>query len=99
MLETRFKVVFLLVVLLAASMPLVGILQGTISTPFEAQPKHSLDDVGDSSPEPASLEAPLAEELVAIPAGPFVLGTNQGGFDERPERTIYLDEFSSIVMK
>ncbi len=34
------------------------------------------------------------EELVVIPAGPFIRGTSQGGFDEQPERRIYLDEFS-----
>ena len=30
----------------------------------------------------------------SIPAGPFVRGTTSGGFDEQPQRTIYLDTFS-----
>lgn len=36
MLETRFKVIFLLVVLFAASLPVIAILRGTVSTPYEA---------------------------------------------------------------
>jgi formylglycine-generating enzyme required for sulfatase activity len=32
--------------------------------------------------------------MVTIPAGPFVRGTNDGGFDEKPQRTIFLDAFS-----
>ncbi len=93
MLETRFKVVFLLAVLFAASLPIIAILRGTISTPFEAGSTHSEEESVDSAPDAASAEAPLEEELVVIPAGPFLRGTNQGGFDEQPERKIYLDEF------
>ena len=93
MLETRFKVIFLLVVLFAASLPIIAILRGTISTPFEAEPQSAEQDQSASNPESASDEEPLEEELVVIPAGPFVLGTNRGGFDEQPERTIYLDQF------
>lgn len=93
MLETRFKVIFLIVVLLAASLPLIAILRGTISTPFEAGTQHAEQEPTSSAPESSASEEPLAEELVAVPAGPFVRGTNKGGFDERPERTIYLDAF------
>ncbi|NGZ98305.1 MAG: sulfatase modifying factor 2, partial [Nitrospira sp. WS110] len=42
----------------------------------------------------ASEEEPIQEEMVAISAGPFVRGTNDGGFDEQPQRTIFLDAFS-----
>ncbi len=93
MLETRFKVIFLVVVLFAASLPLIAILRGTISTPFESEPQEADETPGATPSEPSALEEPLPEELVAIPAGSFVLGTNQGGFDERPERSIYLDRF------
>ncbi|HAP40896.1 MAG TPA: hypothetical protein DCQ94_14220, partial [Nitrospira sp.] len=92
MLETRFKVVFLLAVLFAASLPIIAIFRGTISTPFEAASTHSEEEVSGTASE-ASPEEPLPEELVVIPAGPFIRGTNQGGFDEQPERQIYLDEF------
>lgn len=94
MLETRFKVVFLLVVLFAASLPIIAILRGTISTPYEAESQHSDEDSAANPPDPSASERPLEEELVVIPAGPFIRGTSQGGFDEQPERKIYLDEFS-----
>lgn len=93
MLETKFKVVFFFVVLFAASMPLIAILRGTISTPFEVESLHPDEKYAGSSTEESSSEQPISEELVTIPAGPFVRGTEQGGFDERPERTIYLDGF------
>lgn len=93
MLETRFKVIFLFVVLFAASMPLIAILRGTSSTPFEVDPQHMGEEVVTPVQESSGAEEPLQEELVTIPAGPFVRGTNRGGFDERPERTIYLDSF------
>ena len=93
MLETRFKIIFLVVVLFAASLPLIAILRGTISTPFEAEPPHGEENSGSPSAEPSSWKSLSLEELITIPAGPFVRGTNGGGFDERPERTIYLDGF------
>jgi len=93
MLETKFKVVFLFVVLFAAGMPLIAILRGTISTPFEVESSHTDETITGSSTEESSSEQPILEELVAIPGGSFVRGTHQGGFDERPERTIYLDGF------
>lgn len=94
MLETRFKVVFLLAVLFAASLPIIAILRGTVSTPFESEAPRSENDSPSSAPDSSLPEQPLEEELVVIPAGPFIRGTSQGGFDEQPERTIYLDEFS-----
>jgi formylglycine-generating enzyme required for sulfatase activity len=32
--------------------------------------------------------------MVSIPAGPFIRGTNQGGLDEQPQRTLVLDAFA-----
>jgi sulfatase modifying factor 1 len=32
-------------------------------------------------------------ELVSVPAGPFVMGSNAGAADERPEHTVHLDAF------
>jgi formylglycine-generating enzyme required for sulfatase activity len=31
--------------------------------------------------------------LVYVPAGEFTMGNNDGDFDEKPERTVYLDAF------
>jgi len=91
MLETKFKVAFLLVVLAAASLPIMGILRGTILTPYEQN--HS--DEPATGPPVAGVqpEQPVAEIMVLIPAGPFLRGTDKGGFDEQPPRTIYLDAF------
>jgi sulfatase modifying factor 1 len=93
MLETRFKIIFLFVVLFAASLPLIAILRGTSSTPFETDTHHDGDELPGPGTETSATEEPLDEEMVMIPAGPFLRGTNQGGFDERPQRTIYLDSF------
>lgn len=91
MLETKFKVALLLAVLAAASLPVMGILRGTTFTPFENQ----ATDMSDRAIQAvATDEQPIPEDMVAIPAGPFVRGTNRGGFDEQPERSIVLDAFS-----
>jgi formylglycine-generating enzyme required for sulfatase activity len=93
MLETRFKIIFLFVVLFAASLPLIAILRGTSSTPFEADPQRIGEEATSPNPESLPAEKPLDEEMVTVPGGPFLRGTNQGGFDERPQRTIHLDSF------
>ncbi len=91
MLETKFKVAFLLAVLAFAAIPIIGILSGTTLTPFEES-----SNVAPESPEPASLssEGPVQEEMVSIPAGPFIRGTDAGGFDEQPQRTVVLVAFA-----
>ncbi len=92
MLETRFKVVFLIVVLLFAAMPIIAILRGTTTTPFEEADPGSQVSVqpGDV---PAATEAPIDEEMILIPAGTFLRGTDAGGLDEGPPREIFLDAF------
>lgn len=91
MLETKFKVALLLAVLAAASLPIMGILRGTIFTPYE-------QGAYVESPDHAAIEAgpddqPIPEEMVLIPAGPFIRGTDRGGFDEQPQRTLNLSSF------
>lgn len=93
MLEAKFKLVFLLVVLACAAMPIVAILRGTTMTPYEKSTPASSTEA-ESEVDTASGEEPIQEEMVTIPAGPFVRGTNDGGFDEQPQRTIVLDAFS-----
>ena len=96
MLETKFKVLFLLAVLAFAAIPIMGILRGTTLTPFEKSPADSTDPTPSGSPEPSqvSREEPVQEEMVSIPAGPFIRGTDQGGLDEQPHRTLVLDAFA-----
>jgi sulfatase modifying factor 1 len=90
MLEAKFKIAFLLVVLFMASLPVMGILKGTTPPPMEPSLSESS---GESSPVSAQ-DTPVEEEMVLIPAGPFIRGTMVGGYDEQPERKIYLDAFS-----
>ena len=93
MLEAKFKLMFLLVVLACAAMPIVAILRGTTTTPYEKSTPGSSTEA-DPETDAASGEEPIQEEVVTIPSGPFVRGTNGGGFDEQPQRTIFLDVFS-----
>lgn len=90
--ETRFKVVFLIVVLLFAAMPIIAILRGTTTTPFEENDPSSHASAK-SEDLPEAVEPPLNEEMVLIPAGVFLRGTDVGGLDEGPPREIFLDAF------
>ena len=92
MLETKFKVAFLLVILAFAALPIMGILRGTTSTPFEESASEP-QDPAQSGAQSASNESPVQEELIQIPAGLFLRGTDVGGYDERPPREIFLDAF------
>jgi formylglycine-generating enzyme len=96
MLETKFKVLFLLAVLAFAAIPIMGILRGTTLTPFETPSADTTDSTpsGPLNPDGVSREEPVPEEMVAIPAGPFIRGTDNGGFDERPRRTLVLGAFA-----
>ncbi|MEX5216743.1 MAG: formylglycine-generating enzyme family protein [Nitrospira sp.] len=92
MLETKFKVALLVAVLAAASLPIIGILRGTVFTPYEQDTEHlvaSNQPVTEGVPD----EEPVREEMVSIPAGPFIRGTDKGGFDELPQQTLYLSGF------
>jgi formylglycine-generating enzyme required for sulfatase activity len=94
MLETKFKVALLLAVVAAAGLPVMGILRGTNPTPFENESTETDSALRDVSSNPDSMDdAPLKEEMVPVPAGPYIRGTTAGGFDEQPVRTIYLDGF------
>ena len=96
MLETKFKVAFLLAVLALAALPIIGIIRGTTLTPFEESPGTSQDSAPSEPLDPSqdSREEPVREEMVSIPAGPFIRGTDQGGFDEQPQRMLVLDAFA-----
>jgi formylglycine-generating enzyme required for sulfatase activity len=89
--DTRFKVVFLIAVLVMCSLPIMGILKG---------PPLPVND-----PEPLSRPAshPLTsaqqlinssdDAMVEIPAGEFILGSNQGGYNEKPQHVSMLDAY------
>ena len=97
MLETKFKVAMWLTVLFMASLPIMGILRGTKLTPFESDPPASTQQAHtptDFAVSSAHNEQATPEDMVSIPAAPFIRGTNAGGFDEQPERRIHLSAFS-----
>ncbi len=96
MLETKFKVLFLLAILAFAAIPIMGILRGSQLTPFEASSTDSTNATPTVTIDPSQVshEEPVQEEMISIPAGPFIRGTNEGGLDERPQRTVLLDAFA-----
>ncbi len=90
MLETRFKVALLLTVLFLTSLPVMGILRGTSPPPEDPM---SVEVPGKPPESVPSAESALPEEMVYIPAGSFIQGTSVGGYDEKPQRIVYLDAF------
>lgn len=95
MLETKFKVALFLAVLILTSLPVMGILTGIWRPPEEPLPPSDGSSASSVSPVPTPVgQEPIGEETVAIPAGLFVRGTPAGGYDEQPERQIYLDAYS-----
>ena len=95
--DSRFKIIFLLAIIAMTAMPLAGILRGTSSPPIDP-------DIVSSTPVPGGPPIRMATatnqdrsesvtDMVLIPAGEFIQGTNNGGFNEKPERTVWLDEY------
>lgn len=92
--DRRLKLILLAVILFMIGMPVSGILRGTNPPPPDPDLIGIVDPL--RSPQPSFSDAPqkiIQEEMVFIPAGPFVQGTTQGGFNERPERTVILEGF------
>lgn len=93
--DSRFKLIFLLAIVAMTGMPLAGILRGTSSPPVDP-------DILSSTPLPGGPPVRIASavsadssknDMVFIPAGEFIQGTNRGGFNEKPERTVWLDDY------
>ncbi|HIE66158.1 MAG: SUMF1/EgtB/PvdO family nonheme iron enzyme [Nitrospira sp.] len=38
-------------------------------------------------------ESPMENPMIVIPAGDFIMGSDEGSWDEKPRRTVYLDAF------
>ncbi len=89
--DTRFKVVFLIAVLVMCSLPIMGIFKGP---PLPVEDPDSL--LTPSKPLSASTQKnmKLSEEtMVEIPAGEFILGSNKGGYNEKPQHVSTLDAY------
>jgi formylglycine-generating enzyme required for sulfatase activity len=63
---------------------------------YIAQPSHMVDKVEESTGHSLGQvsESPLENPMVVIPAGEFIMGSDDGGMDEQPKRTVYLDTYS-----
>lgn len=110
--DTRFKLIFLFVILFMTSLPIVGILKGTDpppSDPEDVKVRFSEQDTvapllfprREPVEQPFSKDAlqgrttlnALKGEMVLVPGGMFIQGTDQGGYNERPERMVTLEAF------
>ncbi len=93
--EGRFKLIFLIAVLFMTGLPVLGILRGTDSPP--TLPEADAPLVSPSSLEPSigieSQGPGTGEEMVEIPAGEFILGSDRGGFNEKPAHVANLETY------
>ena len=69
----------------------VGLLMIYLSPPSH-KTEAFLENPAHLSPEPS--QAPLENPMIVIPAGEFIMGSDDGGMDEQPKRTVYLDAFA-----
>lgn len=89
--DTRFKVVFLIAVLVMCSFPIMGILQGP---PLPVEESAQL--VSPAHRPTASAKQFIdisAGAMVEIPAGEFILGSDKGGYNEKPQHTSMLEAY------
>ena len=92
--DRRLKLILLAVILFMIGMPVSGILRGTKPPPPDPDLVGIVDPLRSSQSSYSDVpQKIIQEEMVFIPAGPFVQGTTQGGFNERPERTVILEGF------
>ena len=89
--DTRFKVVFLIAVLVMCSLPIMGILKGPPLPVEEPDPLFSPSKKPSVSTK-KNIQ-PSEDTMVEIPAGEFILGTNQGGYNEKPQHVSILDTY------
>lgn len=93
--DSRFKIIFWLTVLFMTSLPLIGILRGTDPPPPD--PEYGEPDRPSSLPialpSSHSAEDIVQQEMVLIPGGEVMLGTDTGGYNEGPARSEFVDAF------
>ncbi len=89
--DGRFKIIFLIAVLVMCSLPIMGILKGP-PLPIE-DPEPLPPPVRQSSVLLRELDSPSQEAMAEIPAGEFILGSNRGGFNEKPQHVSMLDTY------
>ena len=93
--EGRFKLIFLFAVLFMTGLPLLGILRGTDPPPTPSERDHQSLPISSTKPSKGieSQRSMIGEEMIEIPAGEFILGSNEGGFNEKPAHKAYLETY------
>ena len=93
--DSRFKFIFLIAILFMTGLPVMGILRGTNPPPSEPQGQmaSSSESPGGFTKSVGTEEEIVKEEMVFIPAGDFVRGTNEGGYNEGPKGVMYVEAF------
>lgn len=93
--DGRFKLIFLIAVLFMTGLPVLGILRGTDSPPTPQDPDLPSPPSSTLGPsvEPAIPDQEIGSEMVEIPAGEFILGSNEGGFNEKPAHLANLEAY------
>ena len=91
--DGRFKFVFLVAILVMTGLPAIGIWNGSAPPPTDPEGVvlSQLNTPVDQTMIDA--EVPIQGEMVLIPAGAFIMGTNEGGYNERPKRTVTTEAF------
>ncbi|NOY84040.1 MAG: formylglycine-generating enzyme family protein [Nitrospirae bacterium] len=63
---------------------------------YKAPPSHKTDraEQGTAHTLGEVSQSPLENPMIPIPAGEFIMGAEDGGMDEQPQRNVYLDAFA-----
>lgn len=97
--DGRFKLIFLIAVLFMTGLPVLGILRGTDAPPtppdrdLQSHPSSASEKSSEALRDVALSGRANEDEMVEIPAGEFILGSNQGGFNEKPAHVAHLDAY------
>ncbi|MDR4495261.1 MAG: formylglycine-generating enzyme family protein [Nitrospirales bacterium] len=94
--EGRFKIIFLVAVLFLTSLPVIGILKGTDrppSSPNDSKISESFMPDRGYGTQHENVDLASLEEMVEVPAGEFILGSNEGGFNEKPAHVETLESY------
>ena len=94
--DGRFKLIFLVAVLFLTSLPVIGILKGTDrpSVPDDgSRPQVATSEFHSPHDQETNLDLHSLDEMVEVPAGEFTLGSDDGGYNEKPAHREFLDTF------
>jgi hypothetical protein len=89
--KKKWRVLLLLIMLLGACLAIRFrcAVPGSTDLNQDVELVRELARAGDT----VKLAEALDRSVVRIPAGEFVMGSNSGRSDERPQRSVYLDAF------